>query len=464
MKKLKTLISVMLCAMLVLSLVVPSMADSTYSVTVNNAIPGETYTLYKIFDFESQASDATKGVYTVKGSVYDLLEDKTSAQTGVTLGTTTNHENELYVTSVDDEVKFSKFLHDNVASIGTAVNTQIAPANGTIVFENVTENGYYFVDTTAGSLFILDSTTPNMVVNDKNKGVTVDKKVSDKSNGTFKESNNAQIGDTVYFKTTVTIPKGSTNVVVHDIMESGLTLTSNSVKASVGGTDLATTNYSVNYSPAKHDDTQCTFEVTFAQTYLDSLSADTTSVVLTYNAKLNKDATCGDNTNDNTTKVKFGENSWTAESTTKTKTLDVNLEKTDNKGVELTGAEFTLKIKGGAEVPVVLKSTGVYRVAVTGETGVKIEAGNVRIEGLDFDQNYALVEDKAPAGYNRVNGDIDIEKGASDFTDKVVINETGTELPDTGSTGTKILFTVGGIMMVVAFVLFTSKRRMAAED
>ena len=44
-----------------------------------------------------------------------------------------------------------------------------------------------------------------------------------------------------------------------------------------------------------------------------------------------------------------------------------------------------------------------------------------------------------------------------------VVNATGTELPSTGGTGTKVLFTVGGIMMVVAFVLITSKRRMAAE-
>ena len=71
MKKLKTLISVMLCAMLVLSLVVPSMAASAYSITIDGN-EGQTYNAYKLFDVIYDAEDTTvnkKAVYKVTSKV-----------------------------------------------------------------------------------------------------------------------------------------------------------------------------------------------------------------------------------------------------------------------------------------------------------------------------------------------------------------------------------------------------------
>ena len=41
----------------------------------------------------------------------------------------------------------------------------------------------------------------------------------------------------------------------------------------------------------------------------------------------------------------------------------------------------------------------------------------------------------------------------------IVINQAGTELPSTGGMGTTILYTVGGILVLVAAVLLIARRR-----
>ena len=58
MKKLKVLLSVLLSAMLVLSLLVPVMAEEeTGSITISDAFNGKSYTIYRILDIESYVID-----------------------------------------------------------------------------------------------------------------------------------------------------------------------------------------------------------------------------------------------------------------------------------------------------------------------------------------------------------------------------------------------------------------------
>lgn len=475
MKKLKTLISVVLSAMLVLSLVVPSMADETaYTITINNADNNETYSAYKVFDYVASAPTSTTGVYVASAALKEALEEE--GITGVTFNGS-DGKGGFYVQVTDGAVKdLVDFLKENKGLL-TLVEADKAPTAGVVTF-NVTQKGagYYFVDTTAGSLCILNTTTPTISVNDKNTDVTVDKVLKDAEGDTFNglTENDAQIGDTVYFQTTVTIPEGSESVVLFDKMDDGFTLNVNSIVVT-GAT--ATEDYTLNTTATS----EYTFKIEFTDDFLTGIgdglgdvggNQTETVVTVTYSAVLNENAPVkASGTTDNDTWATYGAGQTTNIETTSTSTYEFNLFKhaSGNDTVALSGAEFELYLVGdqNAQTKVnLIPVTGGYRVAKNGETTnmtTTIEAGSVTIKGLDKDSTYILKETKAPDGYNRVQNDIPVTVQSNPYTVKVA-NNAGSTLPTTGGMGTKVLFTVGGIMMVVAFVLFTSKRRMAAED
>ena len=75
--------------------------------------------------------------------------------------------------------------------------------------------GYYLVDSSAGALCNVNTTRPNVEINEKNGTPTVEKKVSNTANGNYSDHNSANIGDTVYFQTSITAQPGAQNYVLH---------------------------------------------------------------------------------------------------------------------------------------------------------------------------------------------------------------------------------------------------------
>ena len=87
-----------------------------------------------------------------------------------------------------------------------------------------------------------------------------------------------------------------------------------------------------------------------------------------------------------------------------------------------------------------------------------------------------LHETEAPEGYNKLAADKSIiitstyDETALTATYEIndaepatieVENKTGGLIPETGGIGTTIFYVVGGLLMVAAFVLLVSKKRMA---
>lgn len=445
------------------------------SITINDAVPGQIYNAYQILYLESY--NASSGAYAYKANTAwkTWLESQTAYVSIDAQG---------YVTWVEnaDAAAFAKLAQVEAAKM-TADATATAPAAAegktysTVSFTGL-KLGYYLVDTTLGTLCSLNTTKPDAVIEEKNEVPTNVKTVEEDSTGTYGETNDADIGQTVNFKSTITAQAGAENYVFHDIMTAGLTYTGVTGVA-LNGTAVDAANYTV-VSTGLTDG--CTFEVRFKQAFCDTLKAND-QIVISYTATLNENAVIAGAGNPNTSKVSYGDSSntkYTPDSQTKTYTWDVDVFKYTMNGeteTALADAKFTLSKSADGSNPIALVSKGnnVYRVAKTGETGTVTEittdaTGKFKIEGLDAD-TYYLTETAAPAGYNKLaravtivigeNGVVNGTTEAPQGVDEVkVLNQSGAELPSTGGIGTTIFYVVGSVLVIGAVVLLVTKKRM----
>ena len=499
MKLTKKLAGILLALAMVLGLAATALAtqEGTLtggSITINDAVPGQVYKAYQILYLESYNADANAYAYKANSAWEPWLKTQTAYLSFDAQG---------YVTWVKDAdaAAFAKLAQAQAASM-TADATATAPAAAegatysTVKFENL-KLGYYLVDTTLGTLCSLDTTNPNVVMEEKNevptnvKTVQEDSKTGDDAWGA---TNDADIGQTVNFKSTITAQPGAENYVFHDKMSAGLTLDKASIKVNnvavtdAQGNDVSGDNYTVSYPSGEGTD-GCTFEIAFAQRYLDTITQATT-ITITYSATLNENAKVGLEGNPNESKLSYGvADSTTGEpsgttppSKTTTYTWDMDVLKYANgdESKVLKDAKFVLlnsakdkvatigngKVTGWAAVPTVAEGATITwpanTVLTTGENG-KIE-----IDGLDAD-TYYLREVEAPAGYNKLAEDqvvtitgATVVEGTLSYTTVVakINNQSGTELPSTGGIGTTIFYIVGGVLVVGAVVLLVTKKRM----
>ena len=451
------------------------------SITINDAVPGQTYKAYQILYLESY--DTTSNAYAYKAN--------TAWETWLrTQPSFVSFDAQGYVTWVTgaDVAAFAKLAQVEAAKMA-ADATVTAPADSTTVSFTELKLGYYLVDTTLGTLCSLNTTKPSVVMEEKNEVPVPEKTVKEDSNDNYGESNTAQIGDTVEFKTVIHAKKGAQNYKLHDQMEAGLTLNQNSITVKVGETALTKdTDYTVAFNVAckdkNGDDATCDFEITYTQTYLDRITTNT-DIVVTYTAVLNENAEIADATNDNETMLDYGDNSHSEWDVTTTKTFMFDIIKTDSSKKVLNGAKFELydAQTEGNKIALVKVSNGVYRVATATEkiaegfTSAVIEAGKATVKGLDANTIYWLEETEAPAGYNKLASRVRVEIEEANLTTTMngdtwatgnggvqITNQAGTELPSTGGMGTTIFYVLGSILAVGAIVLLVTKKRMNASD
>lgn len=237
----------------------------------------------------------------------------------------------------------------------------------------------------------------------------------------------------------------------------------------------------------------CTFEIQFAN-LKDITAVKAGSVIrVEYTSKLNNKAVIGSAGNpnemymtytNNPNDEQFGDNGKTPVDKVIVFTYKVVVNKVDEKGGALTGAEFTLYKKN---------ADGNY-VEVTDKL-TKNDAGTeFTWTGID-DGDYKLVETVTPAGYNTAadilftvtasheivwngegtaltnlaggnlfTGAVDTDNNPTGILSGDVVNNTGSTLPETGGMGTYIFYAVGGVLVLAAVVLFVTKKRMSNAD
>lgn len=485
MKALKKVLALCLAAILLLALSPAAFAaGETATIQVTNALAGETYTLYRIFDVNGVITDGgtiTNASYVANlewRSVIPTLKNGSGKQY-ITLDS--NYAPADVTNLAADPAGFAaaaiQYATNNPGIFTGSKTSQIASST-TVTFANL-PLGYYLLDSTVGSLCSLNTAYQTVTINDKNEVPTVDKQV--KEGQSFGSSNTAKIGDTVEFKSVITLKTGTENLVFHDKMGDGLTLNNTSITVTCSNTSKPCDNkYTVKTTGLAHAD--CAFEIEFENNYITSLAKDTTLTV-TYTAILNEnvDVVQGE---DNTAWLKYGNASKTQEHKTNTKTLRFDLVKwyaVANTKPLLAGAKFKLyeDAQADKEIPVV-KVTGkdnIYRVAKTGETSeeiVTVASGAITIYGLD-NKKYYLKETEAPAGFNKLTNLVEVNltdgnnltatevggKMDGNATGAVSVeNKAGTTLPSTGGMGTTLFYVVGGLLMAAAAVLLIAKKRM----
>ena len=474
MKHVKKLASILLALVMALALTATAFAEGeTGSITINDAVVGQTYTIYQILDLESYNASANAYAYKAT-TAWNTFINRDDIK-----GTYVEVDAQGYVTwkGDADAAAFAK-LAQKYAKDNSITNQGSVTATSTTVSFTGLDLGYYLVDTTLGTLCSLDTTNPNVTMEEKNEVPTNVKTVEEDSTGNYGEKNDADIGQTVNFKSTITAQAGAENYVFHDTMSAGLTYTG-VTGITLNGTTVDASNYTVVTEGLTDG---CTFEVRFTQAFCDTLKAND-QIVISYTATLNENAVIAGEGNPNTSKVSYGDSSntkYTPDSQTKTYTWDVDVFKYTMSGeteTALAGATFTLSKNADGSNPIALVSKGnnVYRVAKTGETDTVTEittdaTGKFTIKGLDAD-TYYLTETAAPAGYNKLAGPVTIvigENGVVNGTteapqgvDEVkVLNQSGAELPSTGGIGTTIFYVLGGVLVVGAAVLLVTKKRM----
>lgn len=498
MKLFKKIAGFILAFAMILAIAMPSvvMADETYTLTLDHTVTGHTYEVYQIFTGNLSTKDN-------KRVLSDLVWGSGVKENAYTVTAKEKAK------TLQDEAKakaFAKELVDEKKLSDT--KKSVRSTDGFTVIDGLAA-GYYLVKDTDDSLKEKhDSYTAYILQVVGNDSVTVksdvptsEKKVkdindSDSSKMTdWQDSADWDIGDVIPFKIEGTLPKNYTEyktytLKFHDEAEKGLTFNKDSVRVYVDDREITDRS---KYRVVTDNLTDgCTFEVIFDEMKNIDAAGNNSVVRVEYTSRLNEDANLGERGNKNTMHMEFsnnpnneqgGEFGKTPDDTVIVFTYKVDVNKVDEKGNKLTGAEFTLvkRIKETDEWKVINKASGT-------------EGDLFEFKGID-DGEYKLTETQAPTNYDKLSEPIyftvkaghiiesdapklesfsgDITRGnvgtmeftankASGTLSIKVENKPGSSLPETGGIGTTILYVAGAVMILAAGAFLVMQKK--AED
>ena len=484
MKLFKKLASFILAFAMVMAIAMPSvvMAADDGSITITGANAGHIFEAYQIFTGK------------VSGNTLSDIEwgSGVSEQGKTALGSAKEKAKELTDSNSKD---FAYAVSEYLTNPAGSANAKDSSDNYVITG---LEPGYYLVKDkgpTTGqdsySQFILQ-VVGNKTVAVKKQVPESYKKVMDKNDTTgtttdWQDSADWDIGDKVPFQLTGTVAsdykeyKAPYQLVFHDTLSEGLTFDKNSVKVYTNdSTDpISADQYTVTY-PATDGHT---FDVTIKN--VKALDGIVTKIRVEYEATLNEHAVIGSAGNPNKMYMDFsnnpnstqgGEKGTTPEDKVIVFTYKTIINKVDSEKHLLAGAAFKLeKVNKNGSNTLVKEFTA-------DENTTSFE-----FKGLD-DGQYILTETKTPEGYNtmdpitfEITATHDVESNDPTLTElsgnKVigeieftvskddgsltadVVNNKGSELPETGGMGTTVLYAAGTLMILAAAAFLVMKKK-----
>lgn len=484
MKLFKKLASFILAFAMVMAIAMPSvvMAADDGSITITGANAGHTFEAYQIFTGK------------VSGNTLSDIE----------WGSGVSEQGKTALGSAKEKAK--ELTDSNSKDFAYAVSEYLTNPAGSAIAKDSSDNyvitglepGYYLVKDkgpTTGqdsySKFILQ-VVGNKTVAVKKQVPESYKKVMDKNDTTgtttdWQDSADWDIGDKVPFQLTGTVAsdykdyKADYQLVFHDTLSPGLTFNASFIKVykNEETTSIDPSQYTVTY-PATDE---YTFDVTIKN--VKALDGIVTKIRVEYEATLNEHAVIGSAGNPNKMYMDFsnnpnstqgGEKGTTPEDKVIVFTYKTIINKVDSEKHSLAGAAFKLeKVNKDGSNTLVKEFTA-------DENPTSFE-----FKGLD-DGKYILTETKTPEGYNtmdpitfeitathdvessnptltelsgnKVTGEIEftVSKDDGSLTADVV-NNKGSELPETGGMGTTVLYAAGTLMILAAAAFLVMKKK-----
>lgn len=479
----KKLLSLALALMMILSLATVAFADTTdnmVNVTVNDdddILRGHTFVAYQIFTGEVSGE---AGNYTLSNIDYgiginidafclDLSSDSAVSDVFGDILSLTDGNPEAAdvaekIASLTNDAKknaVARIAHKNVTGDGTTLTvggtTELAPGYYLIV-DKTEVNGKDQV----ANLSLLRVVKDSIEIKSKVEKPTIEKKVYDVNDtndddikttfsnyGDFvseiwEDSADHDIGDTVWYKVTFTIPANTLNnydsytLTITDTLSKGLTYNDDSsvfYRLVVDEDDFKHTAIANFFEVKSHKNEDGTTTLTLKPNHegKDNLIeifdlaganynlAEEYVFVWAYSCELNENAVIGSKGNPNEVVLEYSNNPYgegmgkTAKDKAIVFTYQVEVDKVDGQKKPLSGAEFTLyKQVANPEVEGAMSGE---QLKETLDDGVNVDAidddnyyvalacvkgdggDKFYFKGLD-DGNYVLVETKTPAGYN----------------------------------------------------------------
>ena len=525
MKSMKKLVTLLFSLVMLCALAIPVMADEeSYSITINGAVAGHTYTAYQVFKGVYSSDDNNEYLSDVKwgddvNGTGILTELQASTIIGSNFKATMSAEEVAYI--LQGFSNNSAEMDEFARIVGKNLKTDVAgKSSGVVEDQNATISdltaGYYFVKDT-GTIGTSEIATKFLVkvvgnanVTVKAQAPTLDKKIV-KKDGTPDNHTSANVGDKITFKLTANVPDMASfdkyTFTMHDTLSEGLTFDKNSVEVKIGSTTLkADTNYTL--TPPTDTDNTFTIKFTKEQLGQNVVHGTGATIVVKYTATLNEKALKKDvETNkayleytNNPSGAGTGEPGKTPEVPVYVYDFDLTVDKFDGTKNEtvnedskrLQDATFILyKAKGNKKFYYEQDTTN---KAVTWteakEKATKFntdENGKAKFKGLE-EGTYYLEEIKAPKGYNTLKEPVAVEIKATYYADgtlnahvggcklqqdadnghyyqvQSIANKAGALLPSTGGIGTTIFYVLGSIMALGAAVLLIAKKRLNGQD
>lgn len=515
----KKLVSMLLALAMILAMSTTAFAAENTKLTINDSTD-RTYNGYQLLNLTvslKSACGCEEGAthtdtcynyaYTVNDKYKDILQNQAGEGNDII--------EYLAVLSSDTDNGYGTLREAADAIYRAIKKAEISADKENLTGTSDIDQGYWlFADVTdlkdenkAYSLVIVDTRGQDELTISPKVGLpTVEKKVKDINDSEdnniddneWQDSADHDIGDTVSFQLTATLPSNidgyeSYKIVFHDTLDAGLTLNPDTIKvymyASVDDAenDTNSTNVTSSFTTINSTPTDgCTFEIGCDDVLgIEGITVTKDTVfVVTYSATLNENAKIGATGNSNKVYLEFSNDPY-SDSTGKTEedkvtvfTYQLTINKVDKNNNPLAGAGFTLYKHNGTEYDKI------------GE----IPAGEnttFEWEGLD-DGNYKLVESTVPAGYNKmapieftITAEHDEESTDPQLTElnstlgtvktdesskltgvieDNIKNNTGTVLPETGAEGTMMLITGGAMFVIVAAVFMVTRKKMSIYE
>lgn len=352
---------------------------------------------------------------------------------------------------------YQTYLNKTGAEVTADYTTDVATGSIDLVVNDIQQGYYLIVQSVASgknaySMILVstaDSTEGGLTVSLKRNVPTLEKKVKDindsnvddaATNGDWQDSADYDLGDTVPFQLTGTMPQNiaaysTYKYVFHDSLSKGLTLDTDSIKVYVKNGDTETelakategaSGYTVTTSndstPAVNstEKTEFTGATNFSVSFADLKTARTagngtitldkdSKIIVRYTATVNENAVIGSKGNPNEANLEFSNNPNYSGETQPTGTTpndrvivftyEVDINKVDSTNKALEGATFKLEkwVKNETSGQYEWKQVGTP-IATSKQSDGKYTSKFQRVD----DGKYRLTETVAPTGYTPI--------------------------------------------------------------